>query len=287
MKFRYCIVDIKGGFGNQLFQYSFANHLKKLGYKVKVNNYFYFDLKHNNDLTYREEILSPSMFGFKIIKKSERKILSLLKRIKDSKKLQKINTLFLNKVFGYFKEKDLIDVKKILPISHFDGYWQDIDYLDTEFIKKTLFNIEEIKISINKDPIKNSNMILVRRGDYIKMGQDLSIDFYRECFEIISKFQKDPLINVFTDDILWVKNNPLFNAATNIYGPEDSPEKVLSIFCKMIENENFFIGNSTFSYFAAILGKKENSKVFVADPWFRDRESKNLILKNWKTINNK
>ena len=31
------VVEIKGGFGNQIFQYSFANYLKNKGYEVTVN----------------------------------------------------------------------------------------------------------------------------------------------------------------------------------------------------------------------------------------------------------
>ena len=45
-----CIVEIKGGFGNQLFQYNFANYLKSLGHNVKINNSFYSDLKNNPKL---------------------------------------------------------------------------------------------------------------------------------------------------------------------------------------------------------------------------------------------
>ena len=32
------IVKIKGGFGNQIFQYSFSKHLKNKGHRVTVNN---------------------------------------------------------------------------------------------------------------------------------------------------------------------------------------------------------------------------------------------------------
>ena len=31
------VVEIKGGFGNQIFQYAFANYLKTKGYRVTVN----------------------------------------------------------------------------------------------------------------------------------------------------------------------------------------------------------------------------------------------------------
>ena len=57
------IIEIKGGFGNQIFQFAFANHLRELGYKVKVS------LDHLNSNTpgiiKREIVVSPSTFGFK------------------------------------------------------------------------------------------------------------------------------------------------------------------------------------------------------------------------------
>ena len=34
------VVFIKGGFGNQLFQLSFANYIREMQYDVKINNYF-------------------------------------------------------------------------------------------------------------------------------------------------------------------------------------------------------------------------------------------------------
>ena len=35
--FMKAVVEIKGGFGNQIFQYAFANYLKTKGYRVTVN----------------------------------------------------------------------------------------------------------------------------------------------------------------------------------------------------------------------------------------------------------
>ena len=35
-----------------------------------------------------------------------------------------------------------------------------------------------------------------------------------------------------------------------------------------------------------LIGKTKDSDIYVADPWFRKRESKNLLHKNWLRINN-
>ena len=118
------------------------------------------------------------------------------------------------------------------------------------------------------------------------MKQELSLNFYEKCFEIIEKTSNNPIINVFTDDITWVKNQKLFKNVNKIYGPEKEPNKILTLFSKMMNHENYFVCNSTFSFFAALIGSTKNSEIFIADPWFRNRESKNLSFKNWKKIKN-
>ena len=40
MKKNLCVVELKGGFGNQLFQYGFAYKLRTKGFRVKVSNTF-------------------------------------------------------------------------------------------------------------------------------------------------------------------------------------------------------------------------------------------------------
>ena len=56
------IVYLKGGFGNQLFQLSFANYLRSNGVNVKINLKFFRNLGDN---TPRELILPLSFFDFK------------------------------------------------------------------------------------------------------------------------------------------------------------------------------------------------------------------------------
>ena len=47
------LVKIYGGFGNQLFQYCFANYLKGKNLSVHINNYWF---KSSNDKYSRKEI---------------------------------------------------------------------------------------------------------------------------------------------------------------------------------------------------------------------------------------
>ena len=67
---RYSIVEIKGGFGNQLFQYNFANYLKLQNHKVSINNYWFKSEQDKYDRSeifdsYFEKISDASEFYYK------------------------------------------------------------------------------------------------------------------------------------------------------------------------------------------------------------------------------
>ena len=142
-------------------------------------------------------------------------------------------------------------------------------------------NNKIIKKSINVKTNKNSAMLLVRRGDYLKMNEELSLKFYEDCLKYLKSEIKNLELNIFTDDVDWVKNQNIFSIAKNIYGPEEEPKKVIELFALMLNHLHFVITNSTFSLIAAIISEEEDSKVLVADPWFRNRYYGNLLRDNW------
>ena len=61
------LVEIKGGFGNQIFQFAFANKLKDEGFNVFINTeYFKFNRKEIKDNTYRKLIIKENILAKKI-----------------------------------------------------------------------------------------------------------------------------------------------------------------------------------------------------------------------------
>lgn len=283
------IVEIKGGFGNQLFQFVFANKLKNLGYKVFVNTRFYsYKSKETKDNTLRNLIINEKYFGFRNINYIIYRFMLFNKKLNESRYL---NTFFSNKnnrIYKKFKDTDyneeLLDAKFI----HLDGYWQNNKNLTSNknFLLESLKNIPEINSSMNLTPEKGSVLLLVRRGDYVEMKENLGVEFYKNCIDYLKKNYRSLSFNIFTDDVNWVKSKDIFKIANNIYGPEEDPNKVISLFSKMINHEHFIIGNSTFSFFAAFLGEKNNSKVLIANPWFRNKKYPDLYMKNWIKIEN-
>ena len=285
---RLCIVTLKGGFGNQLFQYNFANYMQENGYRVKIDESFFETTVTKSGITHREKILENKYFGFKKVTKFEKVLINLLIKINSSKKIKRFKNFYNHYLFNYVKEKNFDLKSNSTQIIYCDGYWQDLKFIinDAEFIKEKLQNIKLIHDALSREVDPNSFLIIVRRGDYIEMGQDLKIEYYKKCIAIINSYPVIPKINIFTDDVEWVKNQEIFRNVNSIYGPQDSPNGVIHLFSKMLQHKHFFVGNSTLSFFAALIGKTKDSDIYVADPWFRKRESKNLIHKNWLRINN-
>tara|TARA_B100000575_G_C23121526_1_gene649117 strand:+ start:1215 stop:2087 length:873 start_codon:yes stop_codon:yes gene_type:complete len=283
------LVEIKGGFGNQIFQFAFANKLKDEGFNVFINTeYFKFNRKEIKDNTYRKLIIKENIFGLKKINIFYLYFFKILKKINESRKL---NKLFKSSRLPYFiKLKDSNFDKKLLDTKfvHLDGYWQNIENLvsQKEFLVEALSKIDILKKPINFLPQENTVMLLIRRGDYIKMEEDLSLNFYKKSIETITKKLDKFELSIFTDDIQWVKEQKIFDIANKVFGPEEEPEKVLDLFSKMLQNKHFIVANSTFSLIAAVVKEMDDSIIIVSDPWFRNKEKEKLSLDNWIKIPN-
>ena len=67
------LVDIFGGFGNQIFQFCFANSLKNKNVSIKVNTRDFQRVAKENSplLTARKLVLPVRFFGFQEVSNSE------------------------------------------------------------------------------------------------------------------------------------------------------------------------------------------------------------------------
>ena len=112
------IVYLMGGFGNQIFQYSFGKDLEKKGFKVYFDSSNYVTRKFENNTIPldRELIFSPRFFEFEEVNNNIRNLLSVFngKKISEStyspirffndKNYEIINARLLNKYTGYWQK---------------------------------------------------------------------------------------------------------------------------------------------------------------------------------------
>ena len=281
MNRKYSIVYLMGGFGNQVFQLSFANNLRKNGHKIFIDNSNY---KKSNDgeISLREQILPTKFFSFSEVGKISKYILNIFNYLRRDN--------FSNHIFNplkKFNDKNY-DISKESYFNYFVGYWQNPEIIENnkEFLIESLSNNKVLGKSFLKKPPKGSTMIHIRRNDYVKMNEELNIEYFTKAINKaktqISKFNFD----IFTDDIDWVNSHKIFKEANNIFYSSNSVEDTIETFSKMLVFENFIISNSTYSLIAALLGEKSNSNIYYPDPWFRNEDKTLKLKKNWIKLPN-
>jgi len=270
------VVDIKGGFGNQLFQISFAKYLIDNDINIYLNTRNFERSKNikNLQVDLRELILPVNVFEMEEISNVKFKIIETIQNISKDKMVKK------------FTDNNF-EIDELSKVNRFDGYWQKSDYFyhSKNFLVSSLKKNKIIESGLKSDKIKGSTMLHIRRGDYLKMGETLSTNYYKQALEIANKNIKNFSFSVFTDDEGWVKENTLFNDAENVFYSTNSKDDTLSTFSQMLNYENFIVANSTFSLLAALLAQTESTFVLIPDPWFR-KSNKKMQFKSTIKISN-
>lgn len=256
------IIKIKGGLGNQLFQYAYGRSLYFSGKKIIFDISFF---KSNKKDIAREFKLN----NFNISK--------------DINFENKENVLF--NFFLKLKRKSGFAV---------DEYFQNEKYFKNieEIIRRefTLKNeIGKCAKQVEEEILnsKNSVSLHIRRGDYIddlktnSYHGTCNLDYYNRAVEFLKEKLGGINIFVFSDDIDWVKNNlKLYNVVfVSNSDIKDYEEVILMSKC-----QNNIIANSTFSWWGAWLNTNKNKIVIAPKVWFNNKEAdeKNeIVLKNW------
>ena len=272
MKLENSLVKIYGGFGNQLFQYCFANYLKRLQKEVYINNFWFSSVK---DKFGRNEIFEPEFFGFKRASKPLLKMFEIADRYSD------VNGSL---IYSKFDDKNY-ELSSNKFFNYYTGIWQNSKYLDNsqEFLISTLTKNEEISDYYNCSPRKKSVMLHVRGDNYI--GEEIDFRYFYKCIDYIkNEIGKDIFINLFTDNKDVLKENRLINLVDEVNLPDNNKDDTLSNFAKMLNHEHFIISNSTYSYMAALMKSGNKNITLMPKPWMISKENKFLHLPQFTEV---
>ena len=259
-------IIFKGGLGNQLFQYSFGEYLRKnFDYKVSFNNYLYSDLKYNLKNTNRD---------LTIVKYINRKININSKKIQNSKFLQLFEPIII-----FFLKKKIPLPGKIL-----NGYWQDIKFakaINKSYLKRSFeFLPKDIKV---KDPF----FIHGRFGDfrYTKINYCLDEDYY---FKSISYLQKK-IGNKITFYLISDDNKYFNKIMKNIIKKKNMCTFIFKEYNEvdavklMINASGGICSNSTFSWWCALLSESSKKNFVFPNLWLKNKTIKQLNLEILET----
>jgi hypothetical protein len=291
------IVKFKGGLGNQLFQYVFLRRLELVyNEKAKADFSYYRNIENDNVRIPRILRLNTNL---NIANEEDIRNVLIFKLKDNPKKIKYKVKIFIEKSFNrkyYFeKNRNHINIDKILKYEYFDGYWQSWKYLmGIEDELKQEIKLKNISDSlqelINNLSSQNSVFIGIRRGDYIsnsKMIKKFGIfnfNYYLKAIEIIKRKIKNPIFYVFSNDIEWVKNNMSFHQKLDdkvIYNDtfqnlSDEEELFLMAACK-----NAIIPNSTYYWWAAWLINNKDKIIIAPKKWFADDSPIDIVPETW------
>ena len=290
-------VFLKGGFGNQLFQLSFAKYLQLNGLDVDINLSF---LKDDGYSTPRRLIIPLDFFDLKE-QNYYRKIQFLFfNKIYKSNKFKFFSSYFEN--YKFTNENDNFNLKNNKKF-FFNGYWKDLKYIELakQDILNSLLKNKEINKSYKSELDNNFAMIHVRRGDFLRDKRELSESYYLNSLKIMKKYDINKF-DIFTDDEKWVRTNSIFDGFNNIFPQRfgqdpnykakginslDDKSETIKTFGAMLRYKHFVLSNSSYSFWAAFLKSSDNSVITIPNPMFKNEERTNIYLENWNLVENK
>ena len=282
------IVVIKGGLGNQLFEYAAGRALSLRQQKADNSEPLLKLDTSNYSLT--NNIYPLRHYGlchFNIIEN-----IATLDEISTLKYPRGILSLCYKTIrtkLGFF---NVVFIPRMLHKKgniYLEGYWQTEKYFEDfkEQIQRELTLVKPIssRAKYFKDQIKRKSPSIslhIRRGDYADSRNTnrhfgtCSESYYSEALKFIaSKIAGTVNVFVFSDDIEWVKRN-IFSSYSLIHvsSPEipDHEELILMSLC-----DHNVISNSTFGWWGAWLNKNTQKLIVAPKRWTK---KKNFIFRD-------
>jgi len=297
-------VLLRGGLGNQMFQYALGATLAQAnGTALRLNTVYLQDRLPRRKYTYRnfdldiftmndatcltnlsqaaQRVPVPGLWlGIDTMRMGTRLLLGAEKVIREK-----------SRAFdsGILKERgDLFLV----------GYWQSEKYFaDAEKELRRTFRFRhplegEAREIARKIRSTNSISLHIRRGDYVALKHvehvmgETNLSYYEKAASYMNEHSKRmgidaPTFFVFSDDIEWCKERlklpyPTVYLDQASAGPKASHHLELMSLCR-----NNIIANSTYSWWGAWLNANPEKIVIAPERWFANKANEDMIPRHW------
>jgi hypothetical protein len=279
---------IFGGLGNQMFQYAILRSLsieKNVPFAISLDM---FDVYKSNSYKLNDIFNLECKILTKRELESERNFF-----FKNPLVLKIFSKLRFN-IFNYNFEFDISKYQTIKihnkKTTFLYGYWQNEQYFNN--IRNIILNdfnfiLPTDKLNLNHlTKINNSNSISVhiRRGDYSKskIHDILDINYYVKAFDLINLKYNDTLFFVFSDDLIWAKEN-LPNNYKYIFIDNNYNASHFDMFL-MSRCKHNIIANSTFSWWSAWLNINPSKIIIAPINWYKNSKHIHPLSKDWILI---
>lgn len=290
------ITQLIGGLGNQMFQYAVGRNLSlrnNTTLNLDVSGFANYRLHQGFELQRvfgdRFEIASPmnirKVLGFQSS--------AIVRRIMSHGLFASLrgDNFITEPYFRYWS-----GINDLTKDCYLSGYWQSEKYFDDIASKiRADFTFQLPLENQNSEIVKQINQVNavslhIRRGDYANNPKTTaihglcSLDYYLYSIKHMAEQIVHPYFFVFSDDIVWVRNNLKINFPhqyiSHNQGQESYNDMRLMSMCK-----HHIIANSSFSWWGAWLNANTNKIVIAPKQWFAcKKDDSDLIPQNWLRI---
>jgi hypothetical protein len=288
------IIQLKGGLGNQLFQYTFGKYLSLILEKELVIDHSYYELYPNvQGVTHRNlEINYFKNIGDKKVN------VSFLKKLPSSRIFYYLFQFILKLKYSPVLVNDETKIDELETSRNLlcDGYFQKVNYANQicKQIQNLLTMDDNVNINNILSEIKNSNSVSlhVRRTDYLEtvnknLGLAFNFDYYIQAVGHIKKNVQDPCFFIFSDDLDWCKKNlSILEPYKVVYVDCNLGSSSFKDIIFMSKCKHNIIANSSFSWWGAWLNLNLDKIVIMPKIWkINDDEFVNDLVDNsWIVI---
>lgn len=274
------IVRLGGGLGNQLFQYALGRHLSIIHQReLRIDTSGYTSTIGDPQKGIRTFALSHFTIEAKPASLNELALFRHKRTIVD-KVINKLGRFgaYYKKAYIiepenlHFKfDEDLLSASLKDPV-YIEGYWQSEKYfIDIEDVIRGEFSFVDQQDQKNSEMLEkinsvNSVALHIRHGDNATaVAQNhgvLPLSYYKEAIRKIAESVTDPHFFIFSDDPVWAQNNLKLEFPAE-FVTHNGDEKNYEDLRLMSSCKHHIVGNSTFSWWGAWLGKKSNQIVIA------------------------
>ncbi len=267
------IVRLRGGLGNQLFQYAAGKALAEY-HRTELLLDLYTYTRH----PYRKYELSKFNIEAREATRTEVRQFTgsnpIIRYLNKRENYLRCPKIFVQPHYHYYE--DFFSLPAEIYLS---GYWQSDKYfssisaqLQKQFTPKQ--SLDERNATL-KERIQSENSVAVhiRRGDYASTSFYSSFfgvssqSYYENAIEKMRREIENPVFYFFSDNIAWCKETFAGIKAEFVdYNQGDDAFKDLLLMTSCRHN---IIANSTFSWWGAWLNNHANKKVIAPKEWFR------------------
>ena len=281
------IVRLRGGLGNQIFQYAAGRALA-----ISRSTDLALDVRALQTDKLRRFALCP--FSLKTVSlgnvhlpPSRRNPFAFIRwRITKGRR------------FTYYREKNFSFDPGVLSLGsdvYLHGYWQSEKYFHAaaDAIRADLVvtaapsEVNAARLAALRSSLSVS--IHVRRGDYAADAETnaiygtCTVDYYQAAARLLAKkLGASPVFWIFSDDPDWAAANVKLPYASQyvMNGPGEQPAEDLRL---MSACRHHIIANSTFSWWGAWLNPSPSKMIVAPRRWYKDsgKSDRDLISEDW------